>query len=118
MQCAVTKTGSIGCSTDSTQILERADGIFGGGCDGNMRYSKSEIYFSQVDCAALGGRCVASGRTGICTFPSDECSPIVTPDECTGTTFHGCVGGKKTAFDCANIGKACSQVGAVRAACQ
>jgi hypothetical protein len=119
MQCAVANQ-RIGCSTDGKDIRLTGMKFLGAHCEGDLRHTQSEVYFGLTDCKALGGKCVGSGQGAICALPSDECSPFNTVDTCAGTTWNGCVGGKKKSFDCASIGKACAidaSPGAVAAAC-
>jgi hypothetical protein len=108
MQCAIGPDNNIGCSTDDKAIRSRSDFVLGAECKGTKKVTTSETYFGEIDCAALGATCTASGTAAICAFPTDECSPFGAASEtCSGTTFHGCVAGKKSSFDCATIGKAC-----------
>jgi hypothetical protein len=65
-------------------------------------------YVSDFNCAAFGGTCDTTGFPR-CTRPGETCTPQDGDiDLCTGTSsITLCVGGAKTTFDCASIGKTC-----------
>jgi hypothetical protein len=108
MQCTVGPDLNVGCSTDDVKTRQSSDGLVGAACRGSKRISSEENYYGETDCAAFGATCISSGVGATCAFPTDECSPFgAATDTCTGTTFHGCVAGKKTSVDCASIGKSC-----------
>lgn len=85
-------------------------------------FSSAELVASELDCDAMGQRCVVEGLTARCAPDVGVCSPYdADVNVCDGTTIHLCVQGEPTSVDCATLGKTCepaSPDGAVSAHCR
>jgi hypothetical protein len=71
-------------------------------------FSSTDLVASELDCEAMGQRCVVEGLAARCVEDASVCSPY-DPDVnvCDGTTVHLCVQGEPVSVDCATLGKAC-----------
>jgi hypothetical protein len=71
-------------------------------------FSSAELIAAELDCEALGQRCVVEGLTARCAPDQEACSPY-DPDVnvCEGTTIRLCVQGEPTTVDCGILGKTC-----------
>ncbi|MBI5535227.1 MAG: hypothetical protein HY898_21045 [Deltaproteobacteria bacterium] len=96
---------TVGCVVNDT--LEKCT-LAGTKCEGDKVWVCDGAQASYFDCASLGSKCVAQGGYAICVGLLDECSPADNAGVvCGGDKISLCVGGRKTWFDCASIGKKC-----------
>lgn len=81
-----------------------------GECDGDLARGCEGGYPFEVDCAALGRRCVATEGGPLCRPPSaDACDPGLQPPRCDGEELWACVEGEGQRLDCRAQGAICGR---------
>jgi hypothetical protein len=98
--CGFTDAGIINCGPACTVVTTMCAGAAVQVCDG--------LEDTIFDCAAEDASCNSMGSAFYCKLGAAACSPT-DPDVnvCSGTSISLCVGGQKSSFDCASIGKGC-----------
>jgi hypothetical protein len=80
------------CTGDAGTVVQVCDGI----------------YWSEFECADLGGSCDDTANVPRCKRPKDTCRPADADiGTCQGNQVSLCIGGQKTSFDCASVGLKC-----------
>lgn len=91
----------------------------GASCAGDIVEVCDNFEVSLFDCPAIGRTCDATQGLARCASPADACTPFdLDVNVCNGTSLEVCIGGKRSAFDCASAGLDCIPTGAALGHCE